>query len=127
VKTGISLFNRSLVLSLLVGYLFIAIIYVAYLPQYNLTERAVTTISNPVHLNRQEGSASGGVQFHRIFKSVTTNNNNTFNRLKVCTAVAVSNFSCLPLLSLRTKQRVFSEYLNPFKYPTFLHLCALRI
>jgi hypothetical protein len=126
-KSGGNIIKKSLVLSLLVIYLFIALVYILYLPQYNLSGRQPSSISSAVHFRKDEGATNSCLQFHRIFKTIITNKDKNLSSIKTLTSVFLLIFSGLTLLNFSKNLKYHALNSRYFPQYTFLNFCSLRI
>jgi Ca2+/Na+ antiporter len=133
-KTGGSDIQKFLVLSLLVMYLFIVVIYLFYLPKYS-SLRAVNyynhthnqlTLTPKHHVDHSSDNIL--VLLHRTYRSTVENKRDVRSSLFQTAIILISLFtSSIILLNLfRKKSRYFnlSHYSHQYAY---LNYCSLRI
>lgn len=125
--------KRMLILSLMAGYLLIALTYVLYLPQYNYQSSLRHDISagssQAVALhNSYTKTDSHSLLFQRVFKTIIENK----NEAPVTILQAALFFSLFVLLTsmltrLSTKAAFFSGYSTHNPQHSYFYLHTLRI
>jgi hypothetical protein len=127
-KTRENIFTKITVVSLSALYLFIALTYVLFLPNYN-TQRLGSkqvSYSHTILLPSKKdiGYNAGKVPLlEKVFKTTIEHKKDIFIALLEATVVITSATIVTSLLVNRRRQLV---YVDSYRY-TYLHVCALRI
>ena len=127
-KTCENIFTKITVVSLSVLYLFIALTYVLFLPNYNNQRSASkpTSYSHTVLLTSKKiiGYNAGKVPLlEKVFKTTIQHKKDIFIALLEVAVVITSATIGASAAANRRRQLV---YVDSYRY-TYLHVCALRI
>ena len=126
-KNGEHIIKKCLVVSLLVVYLFIALVYILFLPRYNSITSPPSSFSSVLHLRKSDGSSNASLQFHRLFKTVIPGKDKTLSSVRMLTVVFLLIFSGLVFLKFNKSRKHYTVYSFYFQRPVFLDFCSLRI
>ena len=130
-KTNNPVVKKYLILSLLVVYIFTALMYTVFLPKYNtFINNSASNIQltlNPAHFNNNYSSNNAQITFHRIFKSLAENKRND-----AIIFLLITTFASLFLNGIALKYLLKNpgKHLKLFFLPTrysYLNFCSLKI
>jgi hypothetical protein len=126
-KTANHIIKKGLVLTLLTGYLFIALPYVFYIPLHTYSEPTVSLAAGSAQLDNKQQNSNTGLLLHCISKCVTENKRNAPISLLETMIVSSLVFMLFTLPVFKNKRAnrlkiAFNTHAN-----FYLDFCSLRI
>jgi hypothetical protein len=126
VKTDKHTVKKCLASVLVLVYLFVALVYISYLPTYNLVERHSPIVAKVMHLHKSDGATNAAIQFHFKYQSVI-NKGNVLGFIKVMAAAIALFYSSLGVANILAGQKFYLHYFYTRHQENFLNFCMLRI